>query len=130
MHGARDSYCWLQRGVLQRTKRTKAGGGHHQPKKWDAAAVMAAGRPPADRVRGGRVQLVADVLIYNGPGAYTYTRPLYDHEIKESTIHQGHVESCHRQAAELSAAFYDRMDTVWAGGDDGRAAVACVLRER
>ena len=52
MHGARDSYCWLQRGVLQRTKRTKAGGGHHQPKKWDDAAVMAAGRPPEDRVRG------------------------------------------------------------------------------
>ena len=77
----------------------------------------------------GGVQLVSDVLMYNGPGAYTYTRPLYDHEIKESTIHQGHVESCHRQAAELSAAFYDRMDTVWAGGDDGRAAVACVLRE-
>ena len=75
----------------------------------------------------GGVQLVSDVLMYNGPGAYTYTRPLLDHEIKESTIHQGHVESCHRQAAELSAAFYERMDVVWAGGDDARAAVACVL---
>ena len=64
----------------------------------------------------GGVQLVSDVLMYNGPGAYTYTRPLLDHEIKESTIHQGHVESCHRQAAELSAAFYERMDVVWAGG--------------
>ena len=52
----------------------------------------------------GGVQLVSDVLMYNGPGAYTYTRPLLDHEIKESTIHQGHVESCHRQAAELSDA--------------------------
>ena len=59
---------------------------------------------------------MSDVLMYNGPGAYTYTRPLLDHEIKESTIHQGHVESCHRQAAELSAAFYERMDVVWAGG--------------
>ena len=45
-----------------------------------------------------------------------HTRPFLDHEIKESTIHQGHVESCHRQAAELSAAFYERMDVVWAGG--------------
>ena len=72
----------------------------------------------------GGVQLVSDVLMYNGPGAYTYTRPLLDHEIKESTIHQGHVESCHRQAAELSAAFYERMDVVWAGGDDGRQGSA------
>ena len=75
----------------------------------------------------GGVQLVSDVLMYNGPGAYTYTRPLLDHEIKESTIHQGHVESCHRQAAELSAAFYERMDVVWAGGDDARASISCVL---
>jgi GR25 family glycosyltransferase involved in LPS biosynthesis len=50
------------------------------------------------------VQLVSDVLMYNGPGAYTHTRPLFDHEIKESTIHQGHVESCHRQASELGVA--------------------------
>jgi hypothetical protein len=75
----------------------------------------------------GGVQLVSDVLMYNGPGAYTYTRPLLDHEIKESTIHQGHVESCHRQAAELSAAFYERMDVVWAGGDDARASICTVL---
>ena len=75
------------------------------------------------------VQLVSDVLMYNGPGAYTHTRPLFDHEIKESTIHQGHVESCHRQASELGACFYGRLDLAWAGGDDCRAAVACVLRE-
>ena len=41
-----------------------------------------------------KVQLVSDVLMFNGPGAYTHTRPLFDHEIAESTIHQAHVETC------------------------------------
>ncbi|KAJ1456615.1 hypothetical protein M885DRAFT_616248 [Pelagophyceae sp. CCMP2097] len=73
------------------------------------------------------VQLVSDVLMFNGSGAYTFTRPLFDHEILESTIHQAHVESVHRQAAELGSYFYGRLDLIWCGGDDCRASACCKL---
>ena len=73
------------------------------------------------------VQLVSDVLMFNGIGAYTYTRPLFDHEIKESTIHQTHVELCHRQASEVGHNFYSRFDMLWCGGDDCRAALVVRL---
>lgn len=74
-------------------------------------------------------QLVSDVLMFNGPSVFTFTRPLFDHEIAESTIHQAHVEGCHRQASELGAAYYKRFDLTWAGGDDCRAAISCKLNE-
>lgn len=69
--------------------------------------------------------MVADVIMYRGEGCYTYTRPLFDHEIKASTIHQSNVEKAHRPAADLVALFYQRLKEPWKGGAlDSRAALA------
>ena len=46
-------------GFCSAPNEPRPGGGHHQPKKWDDAAVMAAGRPPEDRVRGALLPFVS-----------------------------------------------------------------------
>ena len=46
-------------------------------------------------------RLVADVVMFRGAGAYTYSRPLFDHELAASTIHQNNVDTSHRPSAEV-----------------------------
>jgi hypothetical protein len=72
-------------------------------------------------------RLVADIIMYRGSGCYTYTRPLFEHEIASSTIHQTNVDTTHKPAAELAARFYQRLQEPWEGATgDARAALTAV----
>ena len=52
---------------------------------------------------------VADVFIYKNLISYNYTKPLFIHQIKESTIHQAHIHTCHTPAYKAIKKYFDNI---------------------
>lgn len=52
---------------------------------------------------------VADFLVYNNMVTYTYTKPLYIHQIIESTIHQNHINGEHMSAYYAIKNYFDKL---------------------
>jgi hypothetical protein len=71
------------------------------------------------------VSNVADHLVYRSAKSYTYTRPLFEHENHESTIHEDHVEF-HKYSALVTAQFYARLADPWEGDEKSPSALAAV----
>ena len=52
---------------------------------------------------------IADVFIYMTIKSYNYTKPLYIHQIIESTIHQNHINTCHRVAYDAITNYFEHI---------------------
>ena len=65
--------------------------------------------------KNGKIELdnnikhVADYLIYNCLVTYNYTKPLFIHQIKESTIHNSELVPYHTPAYKAIVIYFESL---------------------